>query len=99
MDPIRTRTAEAADWFVQPFPGTDAALALGMMHVIVSEGLHDADYVDRYTEGFEQLKERLRDYPPERAAALCGLQAEEVVGFARAYATTKPALIRTLVGP
>src|SRR5439155_26970626 len=51
-DPVRTRTAEAADWHVPPLPGTDAALALGMMHVIVAERLHDVDYVERHTFGF-----------------------------------------------
>jgi anaerobic selenocysteine-containing dehydrogenase len=99
IDPIRTRTAESCDWHVQPLPGTDAALALGMMHVIVAEGLHDADYVERHVLGFDQLKDRLEDYPPERAAQLAGLETEEVVRLARAYATAKPAAIRTLVGP
>ena len=98
IDPVKTRTAEAADWHVRPLPGTDAALALGMMHVIVAEGLHDADYVERYTTGFDRLCERLRDYPPERAAELTGLAAEEIVRLARAYAAGSPSLIRTLVG-
>src|SRR5437868_6937848 len=98
IDPVKTRTAEAADWHVRPLPGTDAALALGMMHVIVAEGLHDSDYVERYTTGFDRLCERLRDYPPERAAELTGLAAEEIVRLARAYAAGSPSLIRTLVG-
>jgi anaerobic selenocysteine-containing dehydrogenase len=98
VDPVRTRTAEAADWHVQPLPGTDAALALGMMHVIVAEGLHDAEYVSRHTFGFEPLRSRLEEYTPERAAALTGLEADEIVRLGRAYATTRPALIRTLVG-
>jgi anaerobic selenocysteine-containing dehydrogenase len=98
IDPVRTRTAESADWHVRPLPGTDAALALGMMHVIVAERLHDADYVERYTFGFEQLRERLADYPPERVADLTGLDAEEVVKLARGYAAGAPSLIRMLVG-
>jgi len=61
IDPLRTRTAAAADWHVRPLPGTDGALALGLMHVIVAEGLHDADYVERFTEGFERLEEELAD--------------------------------------
>jgi anaerobic selenocysteine-containing dehydrogenase len=57
IDPYRTRTAECADWFLPINPGTDAALALGMMHVIIGENLHDADYVANYTVGFEELRE------------------------------------------
>lgn len=98
IDPLKTRTAEAADWHVQPLPGTDAALALGLMQVIVSEGLIDRDYVERHTLGFDQLKERLDDYPPERVAALTGLAAAEIARLARAYATTRPAAIRLLIG-
>jgi anaerobic selenocysteine-containing dehydrogenase len=98
IDPQQTRTAAAADWHVQPLPGSDSALALGMMHVIVAEGLHDPDYIADHTIGFEPLRERLADYPPERVAALTGLDADEITRLARAYATTRPSLIRTLVG-
>ena len=98
IDPLRTRTAALADWHIRPQPGTDAALALGMMHVIVTENLYDQDYVSRYTLGFEQLCDRLAEYPPERVAELTGLAAEEIVRLARAYATTQPAAIRTLIG-
>src|SRR5215510_326479 len=98
VDPLRTRTAEAADWHVRPLPGTDTALALGMMHVIVAENLHDADYVARYTLGFDQLKARLLEYAPDRVAAITGLEADAIVEFARAYATTRPSAIRLLVG-
>jgi anaerobic selenocysteine-containing dehydrogenase len=98
IDPLKTRTAAAADWHIRPLPGTDAALALGMMHVIVAEGLYDAEYVEQHTIGFDQLRERLADYPPARAAALTGLAAEEIVRLARAYATTQPATIGTLIG-
>ena len=65
IDPVKTRTAEMADWHVRPLPGTDAALALGMMHVIVRDGLHDEDYVARHTVGFDQLHPRLSEYPPD----------------------------------
>jgi anaerobic selenocysteine-containing dehydrogenase len=98
IDPLRTRTAAAADWHVRPLPGTDGALALGLMHVIVTEGLHDADYVARHTEGFERLAVELERWTPERAAAATGVAAEEVVALARAYATTRPAAIRRLIG-
>jgi anaerobic selenocysteine-containing dehydrogenase len=98
IDPLKTRTAAAADWHVRPMPGSDAALALGMMHVIVAEGLHDERYVAEHTVGFEELCERLADYAPERAAELTGLDASEIVALARAYATTRPAAIRVLIG-
>ncbi len=98
IDPLRTRTAAAADWHVRPLPGTDAALALGLMHVIVAEGLHDAEYVADHTEGFERLAAELTQWPPERTEAVTGVPAEEVVALARAYATTRPAAIRRLIG-
>jgi anaerobic selenocysteine-containing dehydrogenase len=79
VDPLRSRSAEQADWHLRPRPGTDAALALGMMHVIVREGLHDADYVERHTLGFDRLQPRLSEYPPERVAETTGLSAGEVV--------------------
>ncbi|HXM54160.1 MAG TPA: molybdopterin-dependent oxidoreductase [Candidatus Dormibacteraeota bacterium] len=99
IDPVRTRTAAEADWHVRPLPGSDAALALGMMHVIAAERLHDQAYLDAYCSGWPELRERLAEYPPERAAALTGVPADEIVRLARAYATTRPAMIRTLVGP
>ena len=98
VDPVKTRTAARADQHVQLLPGSDAALALGMMHVIVAEGLHDRDYIARHTIGFEQLTERLQEYPPERAAHLTGIPADHIVELARAYGQTRPALIRSLVG-
>ena len=99
IDPIKTRTAREADWHVQPLPGTDAALALGMMHAIVAEGLHDQQYLDEYCNGWAELRARIASYPPARAAELSGVPAEDTVRLARAYATTRPAMIRTLVGP
>jgi anaerobic selenocysteine-containing dehydrogenase len=98
IDPLKTRTAAAADWHIRPLPGTDAALALGMMHIIVAEQLYDADYVAQHTLGFDELCKRIAEYPPERVAALTGLPVEEIVRLARAYATTRPAAIRVLVG-
>jgi anaerobic selenocysteine-containing dehydrogenase len=98
IDPVETRTARSADWHVRPRPGTDAALALGMMHVIVAEGLHDADYVERHALGFDELQGRLGEYPPERVAELTGVEASAIVELARAYATTAPQAIRTLIG-
>ncbi|HKA12845.1 MAG TPA: molybdopterin-dependent oxidoreductase [Candidatus Dormibacteraeota bacterium] len=99
IDPVKTRTAQQADWHVQPLPGTDAALALGMMHVIVTEGLHDQKYLDDYCNGWPDIRARLASYPPTQAGELTGVPAAEIVRLARAYATTRPAMIRTLVGP
>ena len=98
IDPYRTRTAACADWYLPINPGTDAALALGMMHVIINEGLHDADYVARYTVGFDQLREKVRRYPPERVAQWTGIAPADIVKLAREYATTRPAVIRLNYG-
>ena len=98
IDPYRSLTAAKCDHHIAPLPGTDAALALGMMHVIIAEGLHDADYVARYTLGFAQLQERVKDYPPEKAAAICGLASDDIVALAREYAGTRPAAIRLNYG-
>ena len=98
IDPIRTRTAALADQHLAPNPGSDLALALGLMHVIIGEKLYDADYVDRYTEGFEALRKRAMEYPPERVAGLTGLAAAEIIQLARDYATTRPAAIRVNYG-
>ena len=98
IDPYRSLTAAKCDRHLAPLPGTDAALALGMMHVIIGEGLNDDDYVRRHTLGFAQLRERVQDYPPEKAAAICGLARDEIVALAREYAGTRPAAIRLNYG-
>ena len=98
IDPRRNRTGAASDKHFFINPGTDAALALGMMHVIVAEGLHDSDYVGRYTDGFDGLQDRLKEWTPQRAAELTGISAEEIVQLAREYATTRPAAIRLNYG-
>jgi len=98
IDPYRTRTAECADWFLPINPGTDAALALGMMHVIIGENLHDADYVSKYTLGFEQLREKVKEYSPERVAQWTGISADDIRRLAREYATVRPSVIRLNYG-
>lgn len=98
IDPAETRTARAADEWIAIRPGTDGALALAMMHVIIGEGLHDADYVARYTEGFDALAARVVAWTPERAALITGVPAERIRTLARAYATTQPAAIRVNYG-
>jgi anaerobic selenocysteine-containing dehydrogenase len=98
IDPYRTRTAACADWYLPINPGTDAALALGLMHVIIGEGLLDADYVSKYTIGFEQLREKVKDYPPKRVAQWTGIPEKDICKLAREYATTRPAVIRLNYG-
>jgi anaerobic selenocysteine-containing dehydrogenase len=98
IDPYRTRTAALADWHIAIRPGTDAALALGMMHVILNEGLEDRAYIDEMTHGFAALAERARQYSPERVAAWTGMTAAEVEQLAREYATTRPAALRLNYG-
>src|SRR5208282_2329142 len=79
-------------------PGTDAALALGMMNVIFAENLHDADYLSKYTLGHEQLQERVKDYPPERVAHWTGISADDIRKLAIEYATVRPSVIRLNYG-
>jgi len=98
IDPYRTRTAECADWYLPINPGTDAALALGMMHVIIGENLHDADYVSKYTLGFEQLREKVKEYPPERVAQWTGIATDDIRKLGREYATVRPSVIRLNYG-
>jgi anaerobic selenocysteine-containing dehydrogenase len=98
IDPYRTRTARAADWFLPINPGTDAALALGLMHIIVREGWHDLDYISRFAEGFDDLQKRLPEYTPERVAQISGISKDDIERLAREYATTRPAVIRVNYG-
>ena len=98
IDPIRTRTAEQADWHIQLRPGSDAALAMAMMHVMVRDGLVDQDYVRAHAVGYDALVERLADYAPGTVAETTGMSAEEIERFAREYAITQPSLLRPLIG-
>jgi len=98
IDPYRTRTAALADWHIPIRPGTDGALALGMMHVILREGLEDRAYIAEMTHGFDRLAGRVREYTPDRVAAWTGMTAEEVEQLAREYATRRPAALRMNYG-
>jgi anaerobic selenocysteine-containing dehydrogenase len=98
IDPYRTRTAACADWYLPINPGTDGALALAMMHMIIGEGLHDEDYVAKYTLGFEDLREKVKAYPPERVAQWTGISSEDIRRLAREYATVRPSVIRLNYG-
>jgi anaerobic selenocysteine-containing dehydrogenase len=95
IDPYRTRTAAVADWHIAIRPGTDAALALGLMHVILNEGLEDRAYIAEMTHGFERLAERVREYATTRPAALrlnYGVQRCENGGAAVRAIAMLPAL-------
>jgi anaerobic selenocysteine-containing dehydrogenase len=98
VDPYRTPTARQADWHLMPRPGTDGALALGVMHVLIGEGRVDRDYIQRATLGFTALARHVKQYDPERVAAITGLAAEDVVAFARRYGATRAAFIRVGIG-
>jgi anaerobic selenocysteine-containing dehydrogenase len=98
IDPFRSRTAERSDRHLALLPGTDAALALGMMHVVFREGLEDADYLERFTLGAPALRDRAREWTPERASAVTGLAAREIEDLALEYATTHPSAIRLNYG-
>jgi anaerobic selenocysteine-containing dehydrogenase len=98
IDPRRNRTGAAADRHYFINPGSDTALALAMMHVIIAENLFDADYVASYTSGFDELRARVLEWTPQRAAELTGIGSEEIVALAREYATTRPAVIRLNYG-
>ena len=98
IDPVVNRTGKLADKVFPIHPGSDLALALGLMHVIVQENLHDGEYVAQAAIGFDSLKERIREYTPARVADLTGIPAEEIVSLAREYATVRPAAIRLNYG-
>jgi anaerobic selenocysteine-containing dehydrogenase len=98
IDPVRTRTAALADKHLRINPGSDMALALGLMHVIIGEKLHDVSYIEQFTNGFDPLAERARAFDPERVAALTGIAKEDIIQLARDYATVRPAAIRLNYG-
>jgi anaerobic selenocysteine-containing dehydrogenase len=98
IDPRRTETAEKCHQHIALLPGTDGALALALMHELIAHAWLDTDYIERHVHGWPGLRERALPWPPERAAAVCGITAEEVRGLAQAYATTRPAAIRLNYG-
>jgi len=98
IDPRRTETAEKCHEHIALLPGTDAALALALMHELVVNDWLDHDYIARHTLGFEPLRERALQWPPERAAEVCGVPAEQIRRLARDYAHTRPAAIRLNYG-
>jgi anaerobic selenocysteine-containing dehydrogenase len=98
IDPYRSLTAEKCQTHIALLPGTDSALALGLMHVLIRDGLIDRDYVERHTLGFDGLRQRASSYDPARVASICGITAGEIESLAHLYGTTRPALIRANYG-
>jgi anaerobic selenocysteine-containing dehydrogenase len=98
IDPIRTMTADSADVFLQPLPGTDVALILAMMHVLIRDAHIDREYIAAHTTGYEELAAHVTQWSPARAAGVCGLSVDEIEFLAKLYATGGPAFIRTLIG-
>ncbi len=98
IDPFRSDTAMKCHRHLAILPGTDAALALAMTHVLIAEDLIDHDYVARHTVGYEALAERAAQWTPQRAAQVCGLEAEQIIELARDYGRAKPSAIRLNYG-
>jgi anaerobic selenocysteine-containing dehydrogenase len=98
IDPRRTETAEKCHEHVQLLPGTDAALALALMHELIENDWLDHDYIVRYTLGWQALRERALRWTPERASAICGVPAAQIRALARDWGTTQPAAIRLNYG-
>lgn len=94
IDPVKTPAAQQADQHIRIRPGTDAALALAMMNVIIGEGLVDQDYVAQYTVGFDELAAHVQRYTPAFAAEVTGIPEDVIRQLAHEYATTQPAAIR-----
>src|SRR5215471_2622516 len=98
IDPLRTKTGQLSDEHIAIMPGTDGALALGMMHIIVRDGLQDQDYIDKYTLGFDKLKSRLQEYPPARVSEITGITGSTIERITHEYAANSPAFIRVNYG-
>jgi anaerobic selenocysteine-containing dehydrogenase len=98
IDPIRTRTAAASDWHLAPMPGTDAALALSLLHVVLAEGREDRKFIGEHTVGWEAFRQRILDFPPARAAAITGLPEESIIELGKRLAGTRPTGIRIGIG-
>ena len=98
IDPYRSATAEKCHEHIAPLPGTDAALAFGIMHLLIENGLIDRAYIERYTIGYDALAQRVREWTPDRVASTCGIPREQLDRLAHDYGTIKPAAIRLNYG-
>ncbi|BBH24859.1 putative oxidoreductase YoaE [Paenibacillus baekrokdamisoli] len=99
IDVHNNRTARWADWFIPILPGTDSALALGMMHILFDEGLVDEAFLQQYTTGYEKLREHVKQYSPEVVSSITGVPVEDILKLARMYGEITPAFIRIGNGP
>jgi anaerobic selenocysteine-containing dehydrogenase len=99
IDPRQTEMAKMADIWLQIRPGTDTALLMAWINVIIARGLYDREFVEQWTYGFEQLKQRAAEYTPERAAEISWIPAEQIVSSALAYASNKPGCINSGLAP
>ena len=98
IDPLRTRTGDQSDEHLAIMPGTDGALALAMMHIIIRDELQDQDYIDRFTLGFSALKDRVQEYPPSRVSEITGIPEDKIERLTHEYAANSPAFIRVNYG-
>ncbi len=98
IDPYKSLSAEKCHQWLPIKPGTDAALALSMMHVLIRENMLDHDYIANYTHGFDELKARVADWSPARASEICGISVDDIEALAKAYGSTKKAAIRLNYG-
>ena len=98
IDPIRTRTASASDWHLALIPGTDAALALGLLHVVLTEGKEDSLFIGEHTVGWEAFRRRILEFPPPRVAAITGLATESIIELGKRLADSRPTGIRIGIG-
>jgi anaerobic selenocysteine-containing dehydrogenase len=98
IDPVRTRSAAQADEHLAPLPGTDAALALGLLNVIVGMGAHDQDYIDANTLGWAEFRGRIEEFPPARVAEITGLPVDRIIALGERVARTRPTAIRATQG-
>lgn len=94
IDVHRNRTGDRADWFIPLHPGTDAALALGLMHVLFDRGLVNEEFLEKYTIGHQELREHVKQYTPDKVAAITGVPADDIVKLAKMYGETSPAFIQ-----
>jgi anaerobic selenocysteine-containing dehydrogenase len=93
INPDKIKSVEMADLYIQPTPGSDAALALGVMNIIINESLYDNNFVEKYTEGFDALSEQVQEYSPEKVAEITGVDEKTIREFAAIYANSKPSFI------
>jgi anaerobic selenocysteine-containing dehydrogenase len=98
IDPVRTRSAQRADEHLAPIPGTDAALALGLMHCVVSAGAEDREFIAEHTLGWEAFRERILEFPPDRVAGITSIPEERILALGERLATTRPTGIKVGIG-